>query len=297
MEPSSSGPVVERALLTAELRRLRAASGERQKEVADACEWSLSKFTRIENGASSITRADLEALLRHYDVTDSARVSQLTDRARAARQKGWWQEFNISDKAFDAYLGYEAGASTLRMFAGLLVPGLLQTPAYTKAILAAYRISSDDTEVALRIRRQRQRRMAERASNQTYIIDEAALTRPANGAMPQQLRHLVQLAGKPAVTIRVIPFSRGPHFGLKGPFILLGFDAALDDVLYMESARGGDTLITGGSDQIYGPGVTAVPNPGEMVADYEEGYNSLMELALDPDESLKFLERIIQDVS
>lgn len=296
MEPGNLGPAVERALLTAELRRLRQASGKRQQDVAKACEWSVSKFTRIENGTSPITKADLEALLRYYGMTDAAQISELTERARRARQKGWWEGYELGDKAFEAYLGYEDGASTIRVSTAVTLPGLLQAPDYTRAILTANRISSDAIDGAIRLRQDRQRRVAERAPEQTYILDEAALIRPVNGSMQEQLRHLIHVAGKPTVTIRVIPIRRGPHFGLKGPFVLLGFGGALDPVLYLESARSGDLLIAGTTEQASVPGVSIVPDPSGTVAQYEDGYDSLSEIALDPDESLKLLGDLAREM-
>jgi transcriptional regulator with XRE-family HTH domain len=298
MEPSSHGPAVERALLTAELRRLRLASKKRQQDVAKACEWSMSKFTRIENGASPVTKTDLEALLRQYDVTDSARISELTARARIAREKGWWEEYQFGeDKAFQAYVGYEDGASTIRMSQGLVIPGLLQIPKYTRVIMEAYRISPVVIERTISLRQERQRRVADRAPVQSYILDEAALIRPVRDVMVEQLRHLLNVARKRSVQIRVIPFSRGPHFGLKGPFVLLGFDVSLDDVLYLESARRGDLLIAETKEQVSGPGVPTVADPASEVASYEDGFASLLEVALDPDESLKFIERLARDLS
>lgn len=296
MKSDSPGPAVERALLTAELRRLRQARGERQQDAAKACEWSVSKFTRIENGTSPITKADLESLLRHYGMTDVTEISELTDRARRARQKGWWEAYGIGDKAFEGYLGYEDGASRIRVSTAVTLPGLLQAPEYTRAILMAYKVPSDAINDAIRLRQERQRRVAERAPTQTFIVDEAALARPAGHAMPDQLRHLIHIAHKPAVTLRVIPIHQGPHFGLKGPFVLLDFDGALDPMLYLESARSGDLLIAGSTEQSSAPGVSVVPDPSGTVAEYEDGYDSLGELALDPADSLKLLEKLARDI-
>ena len=78
MSTGSAGPAVARALVSAELKRLRADSKETQEAVAKACEWSVAKFSRIENGTSSVTKADLESLLHHYGV-DEVRITELVE--------------------------------------------------------------------------------------------------------------------------------------------------------------------------------------------------------------------------
>jgi transcriptional regulator with XRE-family HTH domain len=287
----SNGPAVERALLSAELKRLRSVSGETQDQVATACEWSVAKFSRIENGTSAVRKADLESLLRHYRV-DENRINELIQRARDARAPGWWEDYDFgADKGFEAYVGYEDGASFIRMFQPLVVPGLLQTPQYTWQTMEAWGVSPEAISMGVKLREERQQRVAARSPEQYYILDEAVIRRPVGSAMPEQLRHLIRIAKKPNVKIRIIPFSRGPHFGLRGPFVLLSFAGPLDDVLYLESARRGDLLIAETKDQVAGPNVPKVENPAEEVARYEDAYAGLMELSLDPEESLKVIEQ------
>jgi len=297
MSPESHGPQVERALLSSELKKLRTASGETQEAVATACEWSVAKFSRIENGTSSVRKADLEALLRHYGV-DDAHIDELTVRAREARTPGWWEDYDFgSDKGFEAYVGYEDGASIIRMWQPLVIPGLLQTPQYTIQTMEAWGLMPEAITRGVKVREERQQRVAARAPEQYYVLDEAVIRRPVGHAMSEQLRHLIRVAEKPSVTIRVIPFSRGPHFGLRGPFVLLSFDVPLDDVLYLESARRGDLLIAETKDQVAGPSVPKVEDPADEVARYQDGYASLLKIALDPAESLALIEQAASDLS
>ena len=250
MSPSSHGPAVERALLSAELKRLRSVSGKTQEAVAAACEWSVAKFSRIENGTSPVRKADLESLLRYYSVEEE-RINELTQRAREARTPGWWEDYDFgADKGFETYVGYEDGASSIRMFQPLVVPGLLQTPLYARETMEAWGISPEAIAKGVKLREERQRKIAARSPEQYYVLDEAVIRRPVGSAMPEQLRHLIRIAQKPNVTIRIIPFSRGPHFGLRGPFVLLSFEGPLDSVLYLESARRGDLLIAETKDQV-----------------------------------------------
>lgn len=295
MISGSHGPAVERALLSAELKRLRSVSGETQEAVATACEWSVAKFSRIENGTSPVRKADLESLLHYYGV-DEEHINELIQRAREARAPGWWEDYDFgSDKGFEAYVGYEDGASSIRMFQPLVVPGLLQTPQYTWQTMEAWGISPELIAKGVKLREERQRRVAARSPEQYYILDEAVIRRPVGSAMTEQLRHLIRIAQKPNVTIRIIPFSRGPHFGLQGPFVLLSFEGSLDDVLYLESARRGDLLIAETKDQVAGPKVPKVDDPADEVAKYEDAYSGLLKISVEPAESLKLIEQAIPE--
>lgn len=309
MEPSEDhGPAVERALLTAELRHLRQAAGKRQQDAAQACDWSVSKLIRIEKGTAPLTKTDLEALLRYYEVKDEDRIRKLTERARAARQKGWWEDFKLgSDKAFLAYIGYEAGASSLRMPQSLVIPGLLQTPEYSAATLQAFQVPSEISQQVLDFRQERQRRVAGRGTKQTYILDEAVLTRPAflrqaeggprANIMPAQLRHLLQTVDRSPVTIQIVPREHGLHFGLRGAFTLLGFDGLIDDVLHIENTLYGDLLISEAKEQVSNSTVPRIADPRATVRDHISGFEALQDVALDQDESLKRIEDILQELS
>jgi transcriptional regulator with XRE-family HTH domain len=293
MSSEGLGPAVQRELLIQELKRLRADKQETQEQVAHARDWSVSKFTRIENGNSPISKSDLEGLLRYYGVENQSRIDELVGWARGARQSGWWTKFyHGDDKAFEAYLGWEDGASSIRMFQGLVIPGLLQTEAYTRALMATYNLKPEEIDEAVELRLERQRKIAERGPEQYYILDETVIRRPVADVLPDQLSHLRRVAEKPAVTIRIIPYLRGIHFGLKGSFVLLGFAGRLDDVLYLEGARRGDLLI--GEREAIGPGAPDTEHLGAELATYQDGFNNLLEIALEPDPSLQLIDEALR---
>jgi transcriptional regulator with XRE-family HTH domain len=296
MSTGSSSPAVARALLSSELKKLRAASGETQETVALVCEMSIAKFSRIENVISPPSKGDMLLVLRHYGVNDP-RIDELTQLAREARSHGWWQRYDFgADKGFEAYVGYEDGASIIRMSQPLVIPGLLQTPDYTRQIMKAWGLADAAIDRAVTIREERQDRVAARGPEQVYILDEEILRRPVGDAMAGQLSHLIKVSGKPAVTIRVVPLRAGPHFGLRGPFVLLSFPGELDDVLYLESARRGDLFIAENKDQLGGPNVPKFENPAQVVAEYQDGFKSLTDIALSPEESISLIERAIADL-
>ena len=225
-----SNAAASRRQLHTELVRLRTVRGCTQTEVARANEWSPSKVHRIEKGHVSVSRPDLLALLDYYGVTDPTAVERLLELARTSRNQP--QPFARYSDIFTPetrrFLGYEASASRLRQLELLVVPGLLQTVAYTRAWLEDVQ-GLDDADRIDRIiesRKVRQDAFAEAASREAvFLLDEAILTRPVGGrdTMAAQLAHLVDAAAEPRIEIRVIPRSRGGHPGLRGPFVHVEF--------------------------------------------------------------------------
>jgi hypothetical protein len=102
--------------------------------------------------------------------------------------------------------------------------------------------------------------------------------------MPAQLRHLVDHASQPNVTIEVIPFAAGAHFGMQGPFALLAFDGELGDVLYLESVRRGDLTL---ADQASSPRITH----------YHEEFEQLRQISLGPEESIKLIKQVAEEMT
>lgn len=296
MSEGEYGPVVQRALLTDELLRLRRQSGETQDAVAKALEWSISKLIRIEGGYVGISRADLEALLRHYKVADSDRVEHLIAWARGARGPAWWDKFDIPDKVFRTYVGYEAGASSIRSAQGLLIPGLLQIPDYAYRIAATY-VSAERIDSVVSLRIERQKRLLARKPKQVYILDEAVIRRRVDDVMPRQLLHLVEVAERPEVAIHVIPFSAGLHFAMRGPFSLLSFEAGLDDVLYLESVRRGELLVASRGGETVAGHLEADDRGRSEVAEYTEGFDSLLNLAYDMERSTNLITAVAHEIS
>ncbi|WP_329256059.1 MULTISPECIES: helix-turn-helix transcriptional regulator [Actinoallomurus] len=274
------GPVVQRARLTAELQRLRRDAGKTQDEVARALDWSASKLIRIEGGNVRISTTDLHALLRHYGVTDEERIAELSKLARGARERGWWTLYREHlDDAYSTYLGYELGASFIRSFSPLLVPGLLQTEDYARALTIEYK-PQPVAETVIEVRMQRQDKMFSREDlpQQHYVLDEAVIRRRVGGQrdqgiMPRQLAHLLELARRPDITIELIPFEKGAHFGMRGEFTVLGFEMGPPGVLYLENTQRSVTV-----------------TDSEEVAEYLEAFDHLRQLALREDETIEFIK-------
>ena len=233
-------PVVSGRELGILLRALREEKGITVKQVTEHLLCSPSKVKRIESGFRSGTVRDVRDLCGLYEVAGTARGDHLMDLARASKQEGWWQSYGLG---FSEYVGLEAGASSIKDFRPLLVPGLLQTADYARAlhVRAVPEISSDKIDRLVEARLLRQRRLDDAEPLRAWVIvDEAALHRVVGGTdiMRAQLNRLIEIAALPNVTIQVIPFEVGAHAALDSNFAILDFAAPVGSVVYVEGLLG-----------------------------------------------------------
>ena len=147
--------------------------------------------------------------------------------------------------SFRSFAPYEAEAAILRTFEHTLVPGLLQTPEYARAVLATLPNTSDDDIDALVAARLGRQAVLQRENPPIVwvLMDEWAVRRPVGppDLMRAQRAHLVEMSRLPNVTIQVVPYSAGGHVGLQGAFTIadLGDSGA---ILYLETAADGQTI-------------------------------------------------------
>jgi len=237
-------PTIYRRRLRSELRKAREAAGYAQRDVAAAMDWSLSKLLRIETGAVSITTNDLKALLAYYHITDPPRVLVLLDLARAARERSPFSVYReLGSPEFLAHMAFESAASVIRSFQPILVPGLLQTEEYAREVLTEIRGPDKrlvDRLVDLRMERQE---ILDRVSppGLHVIMDEAVINHAVGGPanMRRQLARLKEMAERPNITIRVVPFSGGWYPRPQRPYVLFEFtEPENEDVLSLENPLG-----------------------------------------------------------
>jgi transcriptional regulator with XRE-family HTH domain len=276
-------PVVRRRRLGIELRRLREAAGLTIDQVADALECSNSKISRIETGQVRATPRDVRDILELYQVAADQRDA-LIQIAREAREKAWWQAYgNVPDVA---YVGFEAAAASILTYEALLVPGLLQTEDYARAIMRAARpdVPLDEIERRVELRMARQALLTSNDSPVLWaVLDEGVLRRQVHSQRTtrDQLHRLIEAAGRPNVTLQVLPFIAGEHGGMAGgAFTILGFPDANDpDVVYLEHI----------------PRDLYLENP-EEVKQYSIVFDELRAIALSPDDSRRFLMALAQEL-
>lgn len=238
MDPQS--PTVWRRWLAFELRRLREDTGLLQTEVGKACGWSGARVSYIENAQQKVAEKDLRKLLPLYDVPESEWARYLR-AAEEARKRGFWEHDGDVPAELSDYIGLEQGAASIRYVEPVFVPGLLQTPDYTTALFRSDVMRRTDRQidrlVEMRMARQIVVTREEDPADLLVLLDEAVLRRPGGGpkAMAAQLDHLVMMAERPNITIRVVPFERGVNPCMVGAVRLLGFAwASVPDVVYLE---------------------------------------------------------------
>ncbi|MEV1171628.1 helix-turn-helix transcriptional regulator [Nonomuraea sp. NPDC049784] len=286
---ADAGPVVQGVLLREELIRLRQQCGFTQKEVARSLEWHPSKVIRIEGGKTPLRKVDLEALLRLYRVDDPGPLNWLRRLHVAARRRGWWDAYKSDvGETYLAYLGFEAGASVIRQFQGLVVPDLLQTAEYAQALDEEHnrRTSSAgpaSARVDVLMRRQQGRLARTTPLRCFFVLDEAVIQRlvrnPAGELiMPAQLRHIADTAaGDDLVSVAVLPFGSGDHPGIHQPaFTLLEFAGPLEDLLHLGNHNEG-VLLRG---------------ENAPIATYRDLFADLIALAYSPADSLQLLRDV-----
>jgi len=268
---------MRRRRLAAELRRLRHEAELSIEDVAVGLGWQPSKLSRIENRQVGISVADLRKLLATYKVEDPAYRDQLADMARRATERGWWQSFSsdVVPTALANLIGLETEARTIRSYEPELVPGLLQTEAYARAIMRAWQPSwtaaDIDGRVDIRLARQDVLRQPGVSPQVTCIINEAVLRRTVGGneVMHEQVEMLAKERDPANVTVQVLPFNSGGHPAMAGPFQILTFHDPGDlGIVHLESAM---TAIT-------------LEQPEELRR-YDEIWGSLQARALSPEDS------------
>jgi hypothetical protein len=238
---TGGGPTVRRMLVGSQLRRLRTEAGISREQAGEAIRASEWKIHRLENGQVGFKDRDVIDLLALYGVTDPAETAAIATMAREANAPGWWQQYgDLLPQWFRAYVDLESAAALIRTYEGQLVPGLLQTTGYMRAVLRGAQLNQSPEEaerrVALRLTRQQ---LLERADAPLLwaVVDEAALRRPIGGreVMRAQLERLIDATKLPNVTLQILSYGAGAHPALVGAFSILRFaDGELPDVVYLE---------------------------------------------------------------
>jgi len=241
---ASPSPTVRRKRLGIELRRLREQASLTCEEVGQRLDCSGTRISRIETGRISARPGDVRELLEIYGVT-STEADSLVQLAREARQKGWWHTYGRALPTwFEAYVGLEAAAVRFRDFQSMVMPGLLQTEDYARAVLRAApnpgSAENIDRQVALRM--ERQATLGQASPPDLWVVLSENIIRVHVGGpavMRAQLRRLIDVAERSNVTLQVLPFTTAAHVHPISPFTILEFpDAADPTVIYLEHLTG-----------------------------------------------------------
>jgi transcriptional regulator with XRE-family HTH domain len=225
-----------------ELRRYREAARLSTAQAAEFLDCTKGKISRMENGHVPVRTPDLTALIEAYGVDAPEareRLRALSRRANRRRRDGWWHQYGgVLGDAYRDQIEMESIGDSIRTYEVQLVPGLLQTEAYGRAVTVASRAwqTPEEIDQFVQVRLTRQERLTgESPMTMWAVLAEGVLRQQVGGpsVMRGQLEHLADMAQRPNVTVQVLPFSRGAHSGMFGPYLLLSFPqvASLDLVL------------------------------------------------------------------
>ncbi|MEU8978376.1 helix-turn-helix domain-containing protein [Streptomyces sp. NPDC058251] len=278
----AGSPTARRRRLSIELKKLREKSALTCAQVGQAVDWSGSKVNRMETGSGRVQPSDIDALCRFYGTDDELREF-LKSLAREAKTRGWWQVHGAGvPEWFNIYIGLEQDASTFRQYQCELIPGLMQTEAYTCELhKTGAHMSAEDIDRAVRVRMERQAMLTRTdAPDAWFIVNEGALRNVIGdrALMREQLERLLESAQLPCVTLQILPFDSGTY-PATGTFTMLGFPAPEDP------------------DLVYRDGITdAVYLEGEHhVREYTRAFDGLRAAALSPQRSAQLIKSVLKE--
>lgn len=282
--PEPGRPTIRHRRLGVELRRLRERAELNGEDVAAQLGWSPSKVSRIENARQSARLADVRRLLDVYEVVGDRR-ERLIELTRDVARKGWWAEFSAGlDDGYMAYIDMEAEAEGLQSWETQVIPGLLQTEAYMRAVIEPWqdivRIRSSIIEERIAARLERQKNFT-RQLKMSIVLDESVLLRQPGAdasVLTEQLESLTELVAQQSnLTLRILPLA-APHPIGTGSFTILRFppvrEVDVPDIVYVEQLSGGAYI----EEEV-------------ETYRYRLSFDRLLKDALSPDDSLDLISR------
>ncbi|MEV2212291.1 helix-turn-helix transcriptional regulator [Streptomyces sp. NPDC050997] len=274
-------PTLLKMLVGVQLAGFREDAGLTQEQAARALKFSPAKLSRIESGKGRRPPAepDVRALLELFG-TDEYEASVLLKLLRRAGDPGWWQRYDkrLMPEWFDRLVGLQEAAATIRTFEIQYVPGLLQTPDYTRAVVERGLPSAAESEVRRRVElRTRRAQLLDRgdAPQLWAILDESVLLRVLGSreVMRDQLDHLIAMAQRPHVTVQIVPLDVTNASAPAIPITYLRFGGLdLPDVVYLEHIKSANFL-----------------EDRDETEEYRLALDRLADDALEPRDSLRLL--------
>lgn len=282
MAMTDEEPTVRAQELGKILRALREEANLSVRSAGAKISASASKISRLENGKGAVVVADVSGLLAIYGVTGPHR-KKLLGLAEEAAQRGWWQRASPTfAERQETLISLESSALTITNFELAVIPGLLQTGEYTRAIMIeSGLVDEDDVEARMITRLQRRSvLMRRRPPGFLAIIDEFAVHRVIGGrdVLRRQLEHLIELADQPNIAIRIVLNADRGHSSLNGGFVVL------------RRPDGGPVVFLGNlTSSLF------LEDPDE-IEQYERATRELLTHALDPAQSVQYLARKVRQL-
>ncbi|MBM7772473.1 transcriptional regulator with XRE-family HTH domain [Actinokineospora baliensis] len=218
-------PTIMARGLGGELRLLRKGRKLSCQAVAAQLGWQASKLSRMETGKQGIRPADVASLLVVYGVTgrDRDRLIKLAERSD---DTGYWENQSALSAESKTLMRIEREATDIVIFEPLVIPGLVQTGDYVRAMMRVCNVADQDIDSRVAARLARQAILTkDEPPNLKLIVDEFVLHRvlASPKSMARQLRHILEVVEQGATTLQVLPLSLRGHSGLDGSYTLLDF--------------------------------------------------------------------------
>ena len=272
-------PTPRKKRLGQHLRAIRERSLKTTDDMADLLRVDLATISRYETGYLRPSWPAVQAMLQVGNGTEA-------DRARALEL---WEDAGQravrlmlpagASKEFRAFLRAEAEADTMRMLSPMIVDGLLQTSAYSRAIQdSGHRFRDPEAKVESYVsaRLSRQKRLEGPDALQIHaLLDESVIRRVVGSpsVMSEQLQHLLALGERDNITLQVVPFGAGAYGNMSGGCTIIGYsDEEYAPAVYVEHSAGG-VWVEDGTD----------------VQRFRSAFDDTVEAALDPDRSASLI--------
>lgn len=236
---------------------LREARGKRSSaEAAAVAGFSKATLSRVERGESIISPGDARLLMSHYGVPEEA-IDSFTKLAYAAKQPGWWQRYKSAlPDWLNLFVGVESAAHRIRTYESELIPGILQVPGYSRALItkdSEAPTAEEEIQDKISLRQRRQQKLTgDDPANLMAAINESALHRQIGGpdTHREQLEHLLAMSERDNLSIRVLPFTAGAHAATYGSFVLFDYTVVNKDYALAYVEYSGGALYLEAQDEI-----------------------------------------------
>jgi transcriptional regulator with XRE-family HTH domain len=243
--PVTANPTLRAKRLGRQLKELRLAAGLSPDDAAELLVGSAMKVRRIEGAQSGIRLVDLRILLDAYGVQDATQRIELEALARHAKTRGLRTQYdNLLDSAYADYVEEERRAKQLYNVETAIIPGLLQTSAYTEAVIRVQVPGASEKKISaqVEVKSERTKLLTKENPLQLWaIFPESVLYHQVSepDVMRDQLDRLLELSVLENVEIQILPMGDPANVLLYGPFAVLTFPASAEpDMAYRESPEG-----------------------------------------------------------
>ncbi|MFE1798514.1 helix-turn-helix domain-containing protein [Streptomyces sp. NPDC059517] len=283
--PAGGRPTVRSRRLGTALRQYRLAAKLDQPQAAEVIAASQARISRVETGHVTARVIEVRLLLDAYGVGDPEVRFKLEELAKRSKNRGWWLEHSAHLRPdYMDHIALEDDATYIQEWQQVLVPGLLQTPAYTEAVIRTSPAHMDPERVAqlIEVREARQAKIEEGGATYSAVIWEAVITHPLVSleVHQQQLSAVLAVAKRKNVTVQVLPFNMGALATVTSAFSTFSFDTEpAVQAVALENLRGASVL----------------EDPEDLAA-YANMYDLLRSSALAPDASAKLIRGVLRSL-